>query len=561
MSEPGLPPFNLVEAVEASLRSVDGAGVLSVAPLRSPGEADLAVILGLGGDVGGVADTAAAALRAMPVVASVRRRRRRLLVRLADDALAAIGAELERGGEEALASRHLCAGKRYVVDFCDPNATKALHVGHLRNLAVGHALACTLEAGGAQVSRQSQIADAGHQIGEAMAGYLRHGNGGTPGSVGQKSDHFVGDCYASYAREVTIAPGTVLPSDLPVAREMIGDGGLAESLMRRWGEGDDEVLELWGRLRDWVVEGQAETLARLGIHFDRPILESTYFPRIPPLVRSGLDRGILSLADDGAVVYETGEEAYPTFPLSRADGFPNQNLRALVFYNALRSEMPDAIVLQVCGIEWRAHHRHIAEILRRLDANLPAQPTRTIFVEMVSGDAGALSSSEGNALLVDDLLDELNGREELRAIAMDDCHRCGVEDLAILAMLGSCLDRSTAKPMRVAPGVVLANPASAGLTFARAWARACQPGAGGKATPTPEDSAYRFAVLQSQFYRVHLARAMRSLDLLPLVRFLFHLSHWYLSASGNASLERAMRSLLGSGFRNLGLVRNSGFLD
>ncbi len=57
-----------------------------------------------------------------------------------------------------------------LVQFWDANATKALHVGHLRNLAIGNAVASALAQAGGQVERRSLISDAGRSMGEAMAG-------------------------------------------------------------------------------------------------------------------------------------------------------------------------------------------------------------------------------------------------------------------------------------------------------------------------------------------------------------------------------------------------------
>src|SRR6187200_366377 len=39
----------------------------------------------------------------------------------------------------------LAAGRRFALNFWDANSTKALHIGHLRNLALGNALSSALE--------------------------------------------------------------------------------------------------------------------------------------------------------------------------------------------------------------------------------------------------------------------------------------------------------------------------------------------------------------------------------------------------------------------------------
>jgi len=62
----------------------------------------------------------------------------------------------------------LAHGQRFSVQFWDANATKALHIGHLRNLAIGNSLAAALQQSGAHVERRSRISDMGRGMGEAM---------------------------------------------------------------------------------------------------------------------------------------------------------------------------------------------------------------------------------------------------------------------------------------------------------------------------------------------------------------------------------------------------------
>ena len=134
-----------------------------------------------------------------PWVTEVRCGRDGVRLRLADAWIEMAGAALEAGGSAEAPLAELAQGRRFSVQFWDANATKALHVGHLRNLAIGNALAAALAQAGAQVERRSRISDMGRAMGEAMAGVMqsgRHAQGWSDGD--EKSDHFVGLCYADY---------------------------------------------------------------------------------------------------------------------------------------------------------------------------------------------------------------------------------------------------------------------------------------------------------------------------------------------------------------------------
>ncbi len=60
----------------------------------------------------------------------------------------------------------------FALNFWDANSTKALHIGHLRNLALGNALGAALTEAGGKVERRSIICDVGRSMGEAMAGVV-----------------------------------------------------------------------------------------------------------------------------------------------------------------------------------------------------------------------------------------------------------------------------------------------------------------------------------------------------------------------------------------------------
>ncbi len=112
------------------------------------------------------------------------------------------GAELEEGADAVAGCGEVATGRRFALNFWDANSTKALHIGHLRNLALGNALGNAL--------------DRGRRRGRAAQHHLRHrpqhgrGDGRrraqrqVPAELrrenGVKSDHFVGYCYADYVK-------------------------------------------------------------------------------------------------------------------------------------------------------------------------------------------------------------------------------------------------------------------------------------------------------------------------------------------------------------------------
>jgi len=559
---------NLLDSVEATLRAVD-AERFRVVPVLRQGDAADAAAIALRPDL---AARALEALRADPAIASVEQDGQRFELLFADERVAATGAALEAAGgagngdswgataaAAGLETGDLRAGMRAIVDFCDPNATKALHVGHLRNIALGEAAASALAAAGASVVRESHIGDAGRSMGEAMAGYRRYAEPSTPQEAGLKSDHFVGELYARYVREEGTA-ADVAEEDAPVAHDLDERKDLAQELLSGVEQGDPEATELWRRVRGWAVAGQDETLARLGVHFDCVLYDSDRTAATAEVARLGIERGVFIREERGTVAYRTGHSEYPVMPLTRADGFPTHHLRVVAMWRDMMIEEEGTELIHLSGDEWEAHVHHVEELLGKLEPGRRVLPSRHILHGMVvaADESGELSSSKGTAQLIDTLLDELAARPEVKTVAREDRPGVGADDLVAIAVLGFCLDKPVAKGLTLPPAEELIDPeANTGWKIALAWAKAWDPANDGSPDPAPEDSDYRHIVLQSQLHRRNLAVALDGdLDLLKYVRYVRHLSDWYLEREGaDPRIGRVMRAILASGLGTLGLLR------
>jgi arginyl-tRNA synthetase len=512
-----------------------------------------------------VARRALERIEAEPWVETVASEGEELLLRLDSDWVERAGARLEAGEGVEGAHADLAAGRRYAVYFWGANTTKALHIGHLRNLAVGHALGAVLEQAGARVERRSLICDVGRSMGEAMAGVVERSGGDQPGlgpDGEEKSDHFVGACYADYVTAGRAASGADDGAEDSVARESSIYDDKADELMMRVLAGDQEALELWSKTRAWVISGQRKTLSRLGIAFDKVIFESDFLPEVLELANQGLADGTLTKRyGDDMVMYETKREELEEMPLVRSDGLPTQHMRALAYWSAA-PELDDFISLQVCGNEWVSHvtcRRQLIDALGVENGNGNGSakgggpPTYDIFHGMVARDRASITSSKEGALLIDDLGEWLGEQietdPELAAVGR------GHPDAGCLparVALAYFLLQPTAKRVDFEPDKLLREgKGSLGWDLARAQAH---PGTAVLvAERAAEDADYRFAVVQSELYRRHLRSSVESLDVAPLARYISHFARWYREDERSPEVERVARTLLDQGVRGLGL--------
>ncbi len=515
-------------------------------------------------------------IAADPGVAEVREHAKGVDVRLDDEWIEARGEALESGAADPGAHADLAAGERYAVYFWGANTTKALHIGHLRNLALGNAIAAALRTGGAKVENRSLICDVGRSMGEAMAGVVASGRADDElGSEnGEKSDHFVGLCYADYVKAGREAIGDDGAED-SVARESALYDDKADELMMRVLAGDQRALELWSKTRAWVISGQRKTLARLGVPFDKVIFESDFLPEVAELTNLGLREGMLRRREDGMVFYPTQREELEEMPLVRSDGLPTQHMRALAYWSAA-PELDDVTSLQVCGTEWVAHVTCRRQLLDTLAAAKPnghanpitnangagGPPSHDIFHGMVARRNEAVSSSKQGALLIDDMVewvDESIGADP----ALEAVRRAHPQPdrVAARVIMAWFLLTTTSKGVEFEPELLFEPERSLGWDLVVAQAHragvAVGAGASGGGGVTEDGGAsdpdYRFAVVQSELFRRHLRSAVADLDPVPLARYLSHFARWYSAEERSPRVEAVAQAVLDQGVRGLGL--------
>lgn len=557
---------NLFDKLDGIAVRGDGGPLWSArAPFKPTAEFDLMLVPRVKGwRESPEARTALAEIEADAGVESVREEGGQMRLRLRDEWVEEAAARLTAGEAEA-AHAEIAAGQRYAVYFWGANTTKALHIGHLRNLALGNAIGASLRQAGARVEHRSLICDVGRSMGEAMAGVVSSGREQQLGADGEeKSDHFVGACYSSYVTASRAnGAGEEDTAEDSVARESALYNDKADELMMRVLGGDQPALELWSKTRASVIAGQRKTLARLGIPFDKVIFESDFLPEVQELTNQGLSEGKLTrrYADD-MVMYETRREELEEMPLVRADGLPTQHMRALAYWSAA-PELDDVISLQVCGTEWVAHvncRRQLIDVLGVVNGNGHGSvkgggpPTYDVFHGMVARERQAITSSKEGALLIDDLAEWIEdevGADPARA-AVARAHPFP-ERIPSQVALGYFLLQQTTKRVEFEPEKLLVEDnTSLGWELARAQAHRGGGAALVGARPAA-DPDYRFAVVQSEMYRRHLKAAVAEFEPVPLARYLSHFARWYGEAERAPEVETVVQAVLDQGARGLGL--------
>lgn len=304
--------------------------------------------------------------------------------------------------------QHAPTGRTVMVEYSSPNTNKPLHLGHIRNNLLGWSVSKLLEANGHKVLKVNLVNDRGIHICKSMLAWLRTGNGETPESSGKKGDHLVGDYYVAfnniYKEEVERLVAGGMPKEeaeknAPSLKE-------AQDMLRRWEQGDKEVVDLWKKMNGWVYEGFDRTYRDLGISFDRTYYESQTYLFGKALVQKGLEMGIFEKEADGSVWCDLTADGLDRKLLLRGDGTSVYMTQDLGTAEQRFSEYNLDEHVYVVGNEQNYHFQVLKLILKKLGFAW-ADNIYHLSYGMVELPEGKMKSREGTVVDADDLIEKM----------------------------------------------------------------------------------------------------------------------------------------------------------
>lgn len=283
-------------------------------------------------------------------------------------------------------------GKRIMIEFSSPNTNKPLHLGHLRNDALGESISRILKFCGAEVFKVNIINNRGVHICKSMLAYKKFAAGETPQSKGIKPDRFVGDMYVAFHR---------------YAKENPNCENEVKEMLSAWEKGEDkELLELWRIMNGWAIEGIKQTYERTGISFDKIYFESETYLKGKDKILEGLKKGVFYKEEDGSIWADLSPVKLDKKVLLRSDGtalYITQDIGTAIYRH---SDWNFDRMIYVVGNEQEYHFKVLFYILKLLGYEW-AEDMQHLSYGMVNLPEGKMKSREGTVVDADDLIDSL----------------------------------------------------------------------------------------------------------------------------------------------------------
>ena len=299
--------------------------------------------------------------------------------------------------------------KAIVVEYSSPNTNKPLHLGHIRNNLLGYAVAEIIRASGKKVYKTQIINDRGIHICKSMLAWQKFGEGETPETSGLKGDHLVGKYYVAFDKAYKAETQQLMAQGLneeeakkqaPIILE-------AQQMLKKWEDGDADVMALWKKMNEWVYAGFNQTYSRLGVDFDSYYYESNTYLLGKDVVEQGLQKGVFFKKEDGSVWIDLTADGLDEKLVLRSDGtsvYMTQDIGTAI--QRVKDYPDTGGMVYTVGNEQDYHFKVLFLILKKLGFDW-AENLFHLSYGMVELPSGKMKSREGTVVDADDLMQEM----------------------------------------------------------------------------------------------------------------------------------------------------------
>ncbi|MAG60756.1 arginine--tRNA ligase [archaeon] len=305
---------------------------------------------------------------------------------LAKETLTAVQKEKEKFG--------FGKGKKetIMIEFFHANTHKGVHIGHLRNISIGSALANILESAGYKTIRVNYQGDIGPHVAKCIWGYKK---------------------FAKELKEPTDDKGIWLGklySKVSIANK--GDKSAEEEIreltLKLYEHSDKEIEKLWKKTRQWCLEDFEVFYTDFGVKFDRLYFESE--AELPgKKVFDELLAKKIAKESDGAIIVDLEKYKLNVYVGLTGKGYPTYQAKEMGLAKLKQKEFKFDKSLHVVGSEQELFFKQVFKTYELMKSPMAKKSTH-ISYGLVNLPEGKMSSRLGTMVLYADLFAKMMGR-------------------------------------------------------------------------------------------------------------------------------------------------------
>lgn len=312
--------------------------------------------------------------------------------------------EVEQAVKDTYGTNKTLSGKKVMVEYTDPNPFKEMHIGHLMSNTIGESIARLNEARGAEVKRANYQGDVGLHVAKSIWGLLRKFETRISKfeiekwiEVWEKKpvherQKMMGQAYAAGA--------TKYEESEAAKTEM------HELNKKIYQQTDPAINAIYQAGREWSLAYFETIYRRLGTKFDEYFFESQAGKIGLEVVEEGLEKKILEIGEEGAVVYRGEKEGLHTRVFRNKLGLPTYEAKDLGLAKSKYDRYPYNLSYIVTANEITEYFKVVLTVMGKLYPELRAKTTHVPH-GIMKLPTGKMSSRTGKVVTAENLLDEL----------------------------------------------------------------------------------------------------------------------------------------------------------
>lgn len=273
-------------------------------------------------------------------------------------------------------------GKKYLVEYTQPNPFKDFHIGHMMNNAIGEALSRIFEKGGAEVKRATYHGDVGMHVAKTIFGLQKLGEELSIASLGK-----------AYAYGNTAFEG-----------DEAAKANIVALNKKIYEKSDPEVASLYEKGKKASLDYFEFMYARLGSTFDYHFYESEAGEIGKGIVEKAI--GPVFEKSNGAVIFKGEDFGLHTRVFLNAEGLPTYEAKEMGLAEIKRNLFSYDISLTVTANEQDDFFRVLEVAIGKVFPELDGK-SKHLSHGVLKLTTGKMSSRTGGVISAESFIDEV----------------------------------------------------------------------------------------------------------------------------------------------------------
>lgn len=300
-------------------------------------------------------------------------------------------------GKDAYGGNAAGKGKKFMVEFSQPNTHKAFHVGHIRGTSLGESIARIKQFSGNKVIRANYSGDTGKHVAKWLWCYQKFHSKEKP----KEDESWFAGIYTEAVQKLT---------------DNEEGGQEVEEINRKLDAGKDKTLtQLWKETKKMSIDAWKPIYKDLDVHFDVAYFESEVEQPGKAIAQELLRKKIAKMSD-GAVIMDFKEIGLGVWVLLRKDGTVLYSAKDLALAEIKLQQYKCDKSLVITAAEQNLHFQQLQKTLELMNFSLWSEYHHKGY-ESVRFPWGKMSSRTGDNVLYAHFRDELikEARREIAA--------------------------------------------------------------------------------------------------------------------------------------------------